>query len=118
MLAEAGWESYRAQSTIAADGAADRVLFIVVSGTARLVKGGVNVIELTAGDCFGELGYLEGLPGVGSVTATSRCTVLRFEEEPKAWASLPCQLRFSARLQRTVVERLAEMTARLAEVRH
>ena len=73
-------------------------------------------VELEAGDCFGELGYLEGLALVGSVIPTVRSTFLRIEEPTKEWASLPCQLRFSARLQRTVAERLADMTRRVVEV--
>lgn len=115
VLDEARWETRRAQSTIVNDGENGRSLFVIVGGTARVVKGGVCVAELERGDCFGELGYLEGVSRVGSVIPTERVTVLKIDAPTKVWASLPCQLRFSARLQRTVVERLAEMTLRLAE---
>lgn len=116
VLAEAEWESYRAQSTVMHDGAEGGSLYIIVEGQVRVVKQGVSVVELEAGDCFGELGYLEGLALVGSVIPTVRSTFLRIEEPTKEWASLPCQLRFSARLQRTVAERLADMTRRVVEV--
>ena len=116
VLVEAHWESHAAQTPVVDDGDERRWLYIVVKGQMRVMKGGVCVVELGAGDCFGELGYLEGLASVGSIVPTVRSTVLRIEEPTKDWASLPCQLRFAARLQRTVAERLAIMPRRVAEV--
>jgi len=116
VLGQARWEGHRAQATVVHDGGDGRGLYIIVEGQARVMKGDVCVVELKAGECFGELGYLEGLASVGSVIPTVRSTLLHIDEPTKAWASLPCQLRFSARLQRTVAERLANMTRRVAEV--
>ena len=116
VLDEVQWETFRAKAPVINDGDTDARLFVIVKGRASVEKGGVSVIELAPGSCFGEIGFMEGLAQVGSVVPSERTTVVSISVPVKSWGSVPVQLRFNARLQRTVVERLAAMTMRVVEV--
>jgi len=59
-------------------------LFVLVVGTVRVTaRGGPNgerfLRELGAGDYFGEIGVLEGIPRTATVAATTECHLYRIE---------------------------------------
>jgi CRP-like cAMP-binding protein len=74
------------------------VLFVLVDGSARVVRGGRTVTRLGSGDFFGEIAVLDRRPRTASVIATSpvRCLTLHRDDlrqviagEPEvAWALL------------------------------
>jgi CRP-like cAMP-binding protein len=47
--------------------------FVIEEGTAEVLTDGIRVAELSAGDCFGEIGLLVTGRRVASVTAKTRC---------------------------------------------
>jgi CRP-like cAMP-binding protein len=74
------------------------VLFVLLDGSARVVRGGRTVARLGSGDFFGEIAVLDRRPRTASVIATSpvRCLTLHRDDlreviagEPEvAWALL------------------------------
>ena len=90
--------SYEDGVTILKDGRPGEVLFVLLEGEARVVRGGRTVARLRAGDFFGEIAVLDRRPRTASVIAASlvRCLTLHRDDlrdvaatEPTvAWALL------------------------------
>src|SRR5580700_5373113 len=62
--------------TFLAEGVTGSELFIVVSGTAEVTRGGRVINTLGPGDLFGELALIDGKPRGATVTAKSRLELL------------------------------------------
>jgi CRP-like cAMP-binding protein len=69
---------FPADRVIARQGEIGTGFFVVVDGAVRVVRDGEEVAILRAGDFFGELSVLDGLPRVAQVVATepTRCLAL------------------------------------------
>jgi len=90
--------SYQDGVTILKDGRPGEVLFVLLDGEARVVRGKRTVTRLRPGDFFGETAVLDQRPRTASVIAASpvRCLTLHRDdlrevaaEEPSvAWALL------------------------------
>lgn len=62
---------------IVEEGMLGETLFVVISGKAKVVRGGKKVGEVVPGDFFGELSALDGGPRTASVIADTPVRVLR-----------------------------------------
>lgn len=62
---------------IVEEGQAGEAMFVVLSGTARVVRGGKKVASLIPGDFFGELSALDGGPRTASVVTETPVQALR-----------------------------------------
>ena len=91
-------DSYEAGSTIVAEGGRTETLFVILEGTAKVVRDGRTVARRNAGDVFGEISMIDGRRRAASVIADTpmRCLVLYHDglrklvmEDPKmAWSLL------------------------------
>ena len=78
-LAETGKRrSYAPDEEIVREGSTGTALYIVLSGTARVVRGGEQIGEVKAGDFFGELALIEEHPRSASVVAATDTECLLF----------------------------------------
>jgi CRP/FNR family transcriptional regulator, cyclic AMP receptor protein len=78
-LAETGKRrTYAADEEIVREGSTGTALYIVLSGTARVVRGGEAIGEVKAGDFFGELALIEEHPRSASVVAAVETECLLF----------------------------------------
>ena len=78
-LAETGKRrTYGPDEDIVRQGSTGTALYIVLSGRARVVRGGEQLAELTAGDFFGELALIEEHPRSASVIAATETECLLF----------------------------------------
>jgi CRP/FNR family transcriptional regulator, cyclic AMP receptor protein len=78
-LAETGKRrTYAADEEIVREGSTGTALYIVLSGTARVVRGGEQLGEVNAGDFFGELALIEEHPRSASVIANTETECLLF----------------------------------------
>ena len=72
-----------AGTEVVREGDASDALFVIVEGharvTARAVEGERFLSDLGAGDYFGEIGVLEGIPRTATVTAATDCRLYRLE---------------------------------------
>ena len=87
------------------ENAAGDSMFIIISGQAAVVLGGIasvasQVAVLTAGDCFGEMSLLTGAPRSATIQAISDCEVLEITKS----------------LFGIIVEREANLLPRLSEL--
>ena len=78
-LAETGKRrTYAADEEIVREGSTGTALYIILSGSARVVRGGEAIGEVRAGDFFGELALIEEHPRSASVIASSETECLLF----------------------------------------
>lgn len=78
-LAEIGKRrTYAADESIVKEGSTGTALYIVLSGTARVERGGEKLGELNPGDFFGELALIEEHPRSATVIATEPTDCLLF----------------------------------------
>ena len=78
-LAETGKRrTYAADEEIVREGSTGTALYIVLSGTARVVRGGDAIGEVGVGDFFGELALIEEHPRSASVIAATETECLLF----------------------------------------
>lgn len=68
---------FAAGETIVQEGMLGETLFVVLEGTAKVVRGGRKVGEIVPGDFFGELAAIDGGPRTASVVAETPMRVLR-----------------------------------------
>ena len=61
---------------IVTQGATGHEAFIIIDGTARVVRNDQEIATMGPGDYFGELALLDGGPRTASVVATSPMTLL------------------------------------------
>jgi CRP-like cAMP-binding protein len=98
VLKRMGEYEYEDGAVILKEARHGEVLFVLLDGSARVVRGGRTVARLGSGDFFGEIAVLDRRPRTASVIATSpvRCLTLHRDDlreviagEPEvAWALL------------------------------
>jgi CRP-like cAMP-binding protein len=91
-------------------------LYILAQGEAKVTVRGRLLNVLRAGDCFGEMGYVqEGVSNrAATVETTADTLVVELPRECLDAMSLSCQLKFNRALLRTLADRLALANARLS----
>jgi CRP/FNR family cyclic AMP-dependent transcriptional regulator len=67
------------------------VLFVLLEGSARVVRGGRTVARLSPGEFFGEIAVLDRRPRTASIVATSpvRCMTLHRDDLREVLAKEP-----------------------------
>ena len=63
-------------TTVVTEGATGVEFFLLVSGTAKVTRGGRTVRKLGPGDSFGELALIAGTPRRATVTTTDACVLM------------------------------------------
>jgi CRP-like cAMP-binding protein len=96
------------------EGARSEQLFVLLEGSARVVRRGRTVARLYGGDFFGEISLLDGLPRTATVVAATpvRCLVLLRKEFERIITEMPS---VGTRVLRSLAGRYREMN-RGAEV--
>jgi CRP-like cAMP-binding protein len=107
----ASWAAERevsAGATLAAEGAAGYVFYLIEDGTADVLHDGHRVAELGPGDYFGEGAILGAGRRVASVVSTSpmRLIILHGQQFRKMESALPD---VAKRLEEALVTRLEEL---------
>lgn len=77
LAAEADVVEFDPGRPIVEEGQAGEALFVILSGSARVVRDGKTVATLIPGDFFGELSALDGGPRTASVVPETPVEVLR-----------------------------------------
>jgi CRP-like cAMP-binding protein len=98
LVARTSEHDYPEGAAIVRQGTRGETVFVLVEGTARVVRGGRTVARLSPGDFFGEIAVLDRRPRTADVLAATPVKVLVLhrddlkailEDEPQAaWALL------------------------------
>ena len=107
------WQDFSAEEEIYAEGEDITSFFVLVSGSVVIRKNGKDVDRLSAGACFGEIGYRRGkIPGA---VAAEETTVMKVRFSLVERTSLGCQLQVNRSFLSTTVDRLSRATEIIAD---
>ncbi len=106
VLRASQWQDYQIGDEIVREGEMDDRFYVIVSGTAAVMRNGAEVGTLEAGDCFGETSYLRGAKRQATIQAHSDLTLMKVSSTLIEQASASCQLRFNKVFLRSLIGRL------------
>lgn len=91
ILRSAVEERYQAGDVVVREGGRTETMFIVLDGTAKVVRNGRTISRRSPGEYFGEISMIDGRPRAASVIADApmRCLVLHHDELRRLVASDP-----------------------------
>ena len=112
----AKWAKFKPDTALIKEGDHGDSFFILAGGYVRVTREKKTLSVLTAGDCFGEMSYLQKVAPTRSatVTTTSDCIVMKIRAEDLRAASLSCRRLFDERFLNTLVERLSNANQQIA----
>ena len=113
VLRVGSWEKYGPSETIIQEGLDDYSFCILVTGDVMVKKRGQDLTTLTAGDCFGEMGYLARNRRSASIAALNDVCLLRINETQMEQALDSVQARFNKVFLKTLVRRLEKTSDEL-----
>jgi serine/threonine protein kinase len=109
------WQEYGDGEQIIVEGELDDSFYIIASGEVSVRKGGKDLRNLSAGDCFGEMGYLAKTKRTATIVAVGPTALLKVNSTVISQVSLNCQVRFLKVFLRTLIHRLSITTERMSQ---
>ncbi|MGD9602728.1 MAG: protein kinase [Gammaproteobacteria bacterium] len=109
------WQDYTDGSEIILEGELDDSFYIIVHGEVSVRKASKDLRTLTAGDCFGEMGYLAKTKRTATIVARGDTSLLKLNSTVINQVSLNCQVRFLKVFLRTLIHRLSVTTERMSQ---
>ncbi len=91
-------------------------MFVLMKGSAKVVKQNKVLMTLEAGTSFGEIGALTGAPRSAHVIAQEECYLLRFHSNHIDRLPVEFQLKLLKKLLYTMASRLLDLDNRLLNV--
>jgi serine/threonine protein kinase len=118
------WETVRIASfrriqqdkTVIKEGDVGESFYVIVSGEAKVTKGGNPLNTLDAGNCFGEILYFEESRArrVITISSITPLTVIEIKAAALQKASDACQKQFNQAFLRILIDRLTWANSRLS----
>jgi CRP-like cAMP-binding protein len=110
------WRRVPSQSPLVREGEPGDSIYLLARGEAKVTVRGRLLNVLHAGDCFGEMGYVQETTSSrqATVETTADTLVAELPRESLDALSLSCQLKFNRALLRALADRLALANARLS----
>lgn len=109
----ASFESHAPGSKIIVAGSNDTSLFIIIDGSVTVEKQHVGIVNLNAGEFFGEMAFLTNTPRTSDIIAVTRTLVLKIDQNLMENLSAEIREKIKDRLIAELVERLGKSTERL-----
>jgi serine/threonine protein kinase len=106
VLRASTWQDYDQGEEIVKEGEMDDRFYVIVSGSAGVMRNGNGVGELEPGDCFGETSYVRGAKRLATIKALSNVTLMKVSSTLLEQSSAACQLRFNKVFLRSLIGRL------------
>ena len=109
------WRRVPSQTPLVREGEQGDSVYILARGEAKVMARGRLLNVLHAGDCFGEMSYVQGETSLrhATVETTNDALIVEYPRHALDHLSLGCQLKVNRALLRTLSERLALANARL-----
>jgi eukaryotic-like serine/threonine-protein kinase len=111
------WTMVPPATAIIREGEPGHSLFLLARGEAKVTKQGRLLDIIKAGECFGEMAYIQGgdLPRQATVQSMTEVLTVEFDTAALARMSESCQLEFARGLLSTLVGRLSLADARISQ---
>ena len=106
VLRASTWQDYEEGGEIVKEGEMDDRFYVIVSGSAAVMRNGSVVGELEPGDCFGETSYVRGAKRLATIKAITNVTLMKVSSTLLEQSSAACQLRFNKVFLRSLISRL------------
>lgn len=90
------------------EGDIDDTFFVILSGKARICKGGKDIATIGVGECFGEMAYIAGQARTAAVIAHTDCILIKISATIIDRSPETVQLLFFKNFATTLVQRLSE----------
>lgn len=102
------WRKFPPATQLLREGKIGGSLFVLAEGEVKITKGDAPLGTVEAGQCFGEMAYIQGTRKARSATVVSNSTVtvIKIGAEALAEASEHLQAKFNQELLKTLAERL------------
>jgi CRP-like cAMP-binding protein len=112
------WQSARAGDTVMREGETGDFFCILAEGKAKVTKKGKLLNLINAGECFGEMAYLQkrGHARGADVSVAADAKIVSVPTAKLAQASEACQHKFDRAFMQILVERLTMANLRLSGV--
>jgi hypothetical protein len=112
------WTRLPAANVIVREDEPGQSLYLLAQGQVKVTKRGRLLDVLKAGECFGEMAYIQGetAPRQATVQSMTDVLIVEFDNAELARMSEDCQLQFTRELMRTVVERLILAYQRISQM--
>ena len=112
------WQAARAGETVMREGEAGDFFCILAEGQVKVTKKGKLLNLLSAGECFGEMAYLQrtGRARSADVSVMADAKIISIPTAKLAQASEACQHKFDRAFMHILVERLSMANLRLSGV--
>lgn len=109
------WHSFSTGKELLREGKIGDSLFVLAKGEVNIMKGNALLCTVAAGQCFGEMAYIQGAkkPRSASVISNCKVIVIKISAEALTDATEHLQAKFNQELLKTLAERL-EKTSLLA----
>ncbi len=116
VLRISAWRKLPAGTALVKEGDIGSSFFILAGGEVHVTKLHKLLSTLKAGDCFGEMAYIEQAKSMrsASITAATTVTLIKIKAEALAEASDNLQLRFNRMFLKILVRRLSAANTELA----
>jgi len=109
---ESSWSS---GSVVFREGDAGDALYLVLSGSVRIVKEGIEIAILRKGSCFGEMAVLDGAPRSADASVSEEAVLLRISSE-EFYEALAEDPRLMQNVIAVLTRRLREANAKVARI--
>jgi serine/threonine protein kinase len=106
VLRASTWQDYEEGEEIVKEGEMDDRFYVIVSGSAGVMRGGNPVGQLDEGDCFGETSYVRGAKRLATIKALTTVTLMKVSSTLLEQGSAACQLRFNKVFLHSLISRL------------
>ena len=106
VLRASAWQDYPIGEEIVREGEMDDRFYIIVSGSATVMRGGRSVGTMEAGECFGETSYVRGAKRMATIQALTDVTLMKVSSTLLEQSSASCQLRFNRVFLHSMIVRL------------
>src|SRR5690606_18226911 len=106
VLRASTWQDYECDEEIVKQGEMDDRFYVLVAGSVAVMRDGVTVGQLDAGDCFGESSYVRGAKRQATIRALSHVTLMKVSSTLLEQSSADCKLRFNKIFLRSLISLL------------
>lgn len=105
VMEAAVWEQFEGGQVVINQGDLDDSFFILITGTAEVMKDHLSIGWLYRGDCFGEMAFITRKARTASIMARSYLLAMKINADSMEETSEGCQMQYYKAFSRTLIKR-------------